>query len=128
MLAVLFAFATFNALQAQSDKYQRNIGVRSESIKVYGECDMDKRRIENAALSIDGVKSATWNANTQTLIVTYSIFNKEAADNVQKKIAFVGNDTQKYRADDAVYNALPDCCHYQRATSAGAVNKWPEVS
>ena len=111
---MLFAFATIQSANAQSDKSQRTIGIKTQNIKVSGTCSMDKRRIETAAYSVDGIKSANWNEYTQVLTLTYSIFRKDAADNVQKKIAAVGNDTEKYRANDALYQALPDCCHYQR--------------
>ena len=114
LFAMLFAFATIQSANAQSDKTQRTIGIKTQYIKVSGTCSMDKRRIETAAYSVDGIKSANWNEYTQVLTLTYSVFRKDAADNVQKKIAAVGNDTEKYRANDAVYQALPDCCHYQR--------------
>ena len=114
LFAMLFAFATIQSANAQSDKSQRTIGIKTQNIKVSGTCSMDKRRIETAAYSVDGIKSANWNEYTQVLTLTYSIFRKDAADNVQKKIAAVGNDTEKYRANDALYQALPDCCHYQR--------------
>ena len=114
LLAMVLAFSTTQSIQAQSDKYQRNIGIKKESIKVYGACEMDKNRIEKAALQTDGVKSAVWNANTQLLTISYSIFSKNAVDEVQKKIASVGNDTEKYVAADADYNALPTCCHYRK--------------
>lgn len=114
LFAMLFAFATIQSTNAQSDKTQRTIGIKTQNIKVSGTCSMDKRRIETAAYSVDGIKSANWNEYTQVLTLTYSVFRKDAADNVQKKIAAVGNDTEKYRANDAVYQALPDCCHYQR--------------
>lgn len=111
---MLFAFATIQSANAQSDKTQRTIGIKTQNVKVSGTCSMDERRIETAAYSVDGIKSANWNEYTQVLTLTYSVFRKDAADNVQKKIAAVGNDTDKYRANDAVYQALPDCCHYQR--------------
>ncbi len=114
LFAMVFAFATFQSANAQSDKTQRTIGIKTQAIKVSGICSMDKRRIENAAYSVDGVKSVIWGEYTQVLTLKYSVFKKDAADNVQKKIAAAGNDTEKYRADDAVYSKLPDCCHYQR--------------
>lgn len=114
---MLFAFATFQSANAQSDKSQRTIGIKTQTIKVYGTCDMDKRRIENAAYIIDGIKSATWDLNTQTLAITYSIFKKDVPDNVQRKIASLGNDTEKYKGDDMAYQNLPECCHYRRKQS-----------
>ena len=117
LFAMLLAFATFQSASAQSDKTQRTIGIKTENIRVSGICSMDKRRIETAAYSIDGVKLAVWDEYSQVLTLKYSVFKKDAADNVQKKIASVGNDTEKCRADDTAYLKLPDCCRYQRKQS-----------
>lgn len=117
LFALIVAFITTQSANAQSDKTQREIGIKTQKIKVSGTCSMDKRRIETAAYSVDGIKSAVWDEYSQVLTLKYSVFKKEAADNVQKKVAAAGNDTEKYRADDAVYNKLPDCCHYQRKQS-----------
>lgn len=112
---MLFAFAGFQQLDAQSDKIQRfnNNGIFSTNTKVNGTCDMDRHRIEKAAYSIEGVKSAVWDQGSKILTLRYDMFKKDAADKVQKKIALFGNDTEKYVADDAAYKALPDCCHYK---------------
>lgn len=117
LFAMLIVFASYQSAGAQSDKTQRTTGIKTENIKVSGTCSMDKRRIENAAYTVEGVKSAVWDEYSQVLTLKYSVFKKDAADNVQKKIASVGNDTEKYRADDMVYQKLPDCCHYPRKQS-----------
>ena len=115
-IAIMLFSATIT--NAQSNKLERiPAGIKVQTIQVNGECSMDKRRIENAAYSVDGVKSAVWDEDAQVLTLKYSVFKKDVADNVQKKIAAVGNDTEKYRADDSVYNKLPDCCQYQRKQS-----------
>lgn len=114
---MLFAFATFQSVNAQSDKSLRTIGIKTQNIKVLGTCDMDKRRIENAAFTIDGIKSAVWNLDAQTLTIKYSVFKEKAPDDVQRKIASFGNDTEKYKADDMAYQNLPECCHYRRKQS-----------
>jgi len=84
-----------------------------ESIKVAGECEICKDRIEKAANSIDGVSSAMWDIETKTLHLQYDK-NKTSSDMVQKAIAEVGHDTEKYKAPDEVYNNLPACCKYER--------------
>ncbi len=117
LFTVAILLVTVSFANAQSDKTERTIGIKTQTIKVSGTCSMDKRRIETAAYSVDGVKSAYWDEYTQVLTLQYSVFKKDAAENVQKKIASVGNDTEKYRADDTVYQKLPDCCHYQRKQS-----------
>lgn len=117
LFVMLIALIIFQTVNAQSDKTQRSIGIKTQTIKVFGTCEMDKRRIEKAASTVDGVKAAVWDINAQTLTIKYSVFKKDAADNVQKKIASVGNDTEKYKADDAAYQQLPECCHYPRKQS-----------
>ena len=114
-VAILLVAVSFAS--AQSDKAKRTVGIKTQTINVSGTCSMDKRRIEAAANTVDGVKLAVWDETTQSLTLTYSMFKKDAADKVQKKIALAGNDTEKYRADDTVYQKLPECCHYQRKQS-----------
>jgi mercuric ion binding protein len=43
---------------------------KTESVKVYGNCEMCKSRIEKA-LTVDGVKKADWDVDTKMLTVTY---------------------------------------------------------
>lgn len=112
---VIIAFIGMIALQttnAQCDKTQRLIGEATAHIKVYGNCGMDKSRIEKNARIVAGVSSAVWNEDTQILTLKYAVAKVNLPDDVQKKIAAAGNDTEKYRADDKVYESLPDCCHY----------------
>lgn len=114
---VIIAFTGMIALQttnAQSDKTQRLIGEATAHIKVYGNCGMDKSRIEKNARIVAGVRSAVWDEDTQILTLKYAVAKVNLPDDVQKKIAAAGNDTEKYRADDKVYESLPDCCHYPR--------------
>jgi len=81
--------------------------------KVGGECGMCKQRIESNVRAIKGVKSASWNKETKVLTVTYNPMKIDIMD-VHKKIASVGHDTELVKADDAVYDKLPNCCHYDR--------------
>ena len=117
LCVMMVALWATQAANAQSDKMQRTIGIKIQSIKVSGVCNMDKRRIETAAYSVTGVKSAQWDEITHMLTLKYDAFQKGAPDNVQKKIALAGNDTEKYKADDSVYQNLPDCCHYKQHRS-----------
>ncbi len=96
---------------------------KTDTIKVYGECGMCKSRIQKI-LKIDGISSAVWDVDTKMLTVSYNpaiITN----DDIQKKIATVGHDTEKYRADDKVYEKLPGCCHYERK-KVGALREDPK--
>lgn len=88
-------------------------GVTSSSFRVLGKCDMCKERIEKAAKSVKGVSSANWEIKTQKLTVKLD-GSQTNADAIQKAIAKVGHDTEKYKADDKVYNSLPECCLYRK--------------
>jgi len=88
----------------------------SVTFTVYGNCGMCQRRIEGAVAELDGVSSAEWNKDTKEMSVTYNT-KLVTLDDVQKKIAEVGHDTDKFRAKDSVYNDLPGCCQYDRPKS-----------
>ena len=82
-------------------------------IKVSGECEMCKDRIETAAKTVSGVMTAEWSAEKQMLNVEFDP-NKTNSDGIQKAIAKVGHDTEKYKATDAAYKVLPECCLYRK--------------
>jgi periplasmic mercuric ion binding protein len=113
LFAILIVFAITQKTTAQiaTDKAER--GIKTEKIKVSGTCDMDKHRIEKASYSVKGVKSAIWDLDSKILTVKYDSFKTNTIDLVQQKVAEMGNDTEKYKANDEVYNKLPECCHYR---------------
>lgn len=84
---------------------------KTETIKVSGNCETCKARIEKAA-KVVGVAKADWSTKTKVLTLVYDP-SKVKSDDVQKKIAAVGHDTPKFKATAAVYNALPGCCKYR---------------
>ncbi len=84
---------------------------KTETLKVSGNCDMCKARIEKAA-KIDGVSKAAWDAKSKVLSVTYDPA-KTNIDKVGEKVAAVGHDNEKVKADDKTYSALPGCCKYR---------------
>ncbi|WP_231610814.1 heavy-metal-associated domain-containing protein [Labilibaculum euxinus] len=87
----------------------------TESFKVSGNCEMCETRIEKAALAVDGVSVADWNKESKMIDVT---FDSSKTDNhkVHMAIAKAGHDTQMHKAKDEVYNKLPGCCQYERAS------------
>ena len=70
--------------------------------------------IEKAAKSVDGVKTARWNMVNGKMKVK---FNPEKTDleKIQQAIAFVGYDTELFKATDESYNNLHFCCKYERS-------------
>jgi len=86
--------------------------IEMKMIKVSGNCEMCKDRIETAAKSVAGVSLADWSIDKKMLHVEFD-GKKTNSDAIQKAIAAVGHDTEKYKAPDDVYKALPDCCLYR---------------
>jgi Cu(I)/Ag(I) efflux system membrane fusion protein len=84
-----------------------------QTIKVSGNCDQCKQRIETAAKSVSGVILADWNTETKMLHVQFD-GAKTNLDDIQKAVAKAGHDTEKYKASDAAYKALPECCKYRK--------------
>lgn len=87
-------------------------GTQTAIIKVKGTCAACKTRIE-AALKLKGVKKATWSILNKEATVVYQT-DKITLDALHQAVAMAGHDTDKYRAPDNVYAALPACCHYER--------------
>lgn len=85
---------------------------KTETLKVWGNCDMCKARIEKAAKT-DGVSKANWDDKTKQLTLEYNPIKVNSYD-IQKKIAAIGYDTEKFKADDKAYAKLPGCCQYDR--------------
>lgn len=85
---------------------------KTDSFKVYGNCGMCEKRIEKA-VRVEGVTSADWNVDSKIMKITYDAA-KISNDQLQQKIAGVGHDTEKYMADNKVYEKLPGCCLYDR--------------
>ncbi len=75
---------------------------------------MCKKRIEKAAYSVAGVKSAVWHSDKSD--ASFIVYNEQkcSATDVEKAIAKAGNDTKDVKATEAEYNTLDDCCQYDR--------------
>ena len=91
----------------------KDANIEHQMIKVAGKCIMCKDRIEAAANSVNGVINADWSSEEQMLHLNFDR-NQTALEDVQKAIAIAGHDTEKFKADDSVYNKLPACCLYER--------------
>lgn len=85
--------------------------IKTITIKVEGNCEQCKKRIENAAY-IKGVKNSSWNEETKNLTIVYRT-DKVTEEQIQKAIAKSGHETPKVKADEEAYSNLPDCCKYK---------------
>jgi membrane fusion protein, copper/silver efflux system len=86
--------------------------LKTESFKVFGNCEMCEERIETAAKSINGISKADWDKNTKIINVVFDP-GKTRIQDIQKVIAQAGHDTELEKAPIEVYNSLPACCEYR---------------
>ena len=102
--AIMLSIFSINISTAQT--------VKTETIKVWGNCGMCKTKIEKAAKAA-GAKTANWNEDSKELKVSYAA-NKTSSVKIQQAISKSGYDTQDFTAVHAAYNNLPGCCKYDR--------------
>ena len=84
----------------------------TEQVKIYGNCGMCETKIEKAG-NIKKIANVDWNHETQMATLTYDA-KKTNQDEILKRIALVGYDSDKFLAPDDVYNNLHGCCQYDR--------------
>lgn len=103
LLISVFSFQFSNAQSA----------VKSEKIKVNGNCSSCKKHIEKSALAA-GATVANWDKKTKFLMINYdpSVTNPVK---IETAIAASGYDTQDVKASDSAYSKLDECCQYDRA-------------
>ena len=86
---------------------------KTETFKVYGNCDMCKETIEGALKKKDGIAKKEWNTKTKMITVSYDP-SKITLAQIKQKIADAGYDTDDVHAKDEAYNSLHKCCQYDR--------------
>ena len=85
---------------------------KTATVKIYGNCDMCKETIEKAG-NIKKQAKVDWNTDTKMATFTYDA-QKTNPDEILKRIALAGYDSDKFLAPDQAYSKLPECCQYTR--------------
>ncbi|MBC7749912.1 MAG: DUF3347 domain-containing protein [Methylotenera sp.] len=104
MAITLLLSVTFASAQIKNSK--------TETVKIYGNCDMCKSTIETAG-TLKKVAKVEWNKDTKMATLTYDS-TKTSQDEILKRVALAGYDSDKFLAPDATYDALHGCCQYER--------------
>ena len=108
---LLFSFSSCNA-QIKNTK--------TESVKIYGNCEMCEKTIETAG-SVKKIANVDWNKDTKMATITYDS-TKTNQDEILKRIALAGYDSDKLLAPDDVYSKLAGCCQYERVNKTAIVS------
>lgn len=83
------------------------------SFRVLGNCGMCKDRIERAAYSVRGVRSAVWDQKAQKLKVHFRP-ERTNMEEIERAVAKVGHDTENFLTHDEIHANLHSCCIYER--------------
>jgi hypothetical protein len=105
MLAVLVVLSSVSINAQIKNK-------KTETVKVFGNCDMCKANIEKAG-NIKKTSEVIWDKDSRMATITYDAA-KTNTDEILKRIALVGYDSDKFLAPDSTYDELHSCCQYDR--------------
>ncbi|NQD70904.1 efflux RND transporter periplasmic adaptor subunit [Sphingobacterium shayense] len=100
-------------IQTEHDDIESSVVKTHDMLKVSGNCEMCKSRIEKAAKGVKGVISANWDVKAKIIHLDFNskVTSKGA---ISKAIANVGHDTELDKASKETYDGLPSCCLYAR--------------
>ena len=100
------------SLVSFTTSYAQIKNAKTEEVKIYGNCGMCEKTIEKAG-NIKNISSVDWNKETKMASISYDT-NKTNKDEILKKIALVGYDSDSFLTPDDVYENLHGCCQYDR--------------
>jgi len=86
--------------------------LKTETVKIYGNCEMCETTIETAG-NVKKTAKVDWNKDTKMASITYDSV-KTNQNEILKRIALVGYDSDSFLAPDNAYAKLPNCCRYER--------------
>jgi copper chaperone CopZ len=86
---------------------------KTDNVKVFGNCGMCKKNIEKAG-NVDNVAQVNWDKETKMAVVNYDS-KKTSLDEILKRIAASGYDSDAFQASEASYKKLHQCCQYDRS-------------
>ena len=98
---------------------------KTEVITIYGNCGMCENNIETAG-NLKKLAKVDWDKDSKLATITYDS-QKTNKNEILKRIALAGYDSDTFLAPDDVYDNLHGCCQYDR-TAKVASNKSESTS
>ena len=106
ILIAVTALLSFTAGRAQIKN------AKTTQVTIQGNCGMCEKNIEKAG-NLKKVALVDWNKETKMATLTYDS-KKTNPDEILKRIALAGYDSDSFLAPDEVYAHLHGCCQYDR--------------
>ncbi len=111
ILMAISVLLSFTACNAQTGGVPLK-NAKTETVHIDGNCDMCKSTIEKAG-NLKKIAKVAWNKDTKMATLTYDA-KKTNQDEILKRIALAGYDSEKFLAPDNAYAKLQSCCQYER--------------
>lgn len=92
---------------------------KTESVKIYGNCQMCEANIERAG-NVKNAAEVDWNKDTKMATITFDE-KLTNSDEILKRIALAGYDSDQFLAPDKAYAMLSECCQYERINKKEAI-------
>lgn len=115
-IKVLTAMAVFLSVAACIAQTKNT---KTESVKIYGNCEMCKSAIEKAGY-ITKEATVNWDKDTKMATISYDSL-KTSKKEILKRIALAGYDSDSFLAPDDTYSNLASCCQYERVEKKAAI-------
>ena len=110
---------TTSAFNAQA-KNQKTI-----KVKIYGNCGMCESTIEKAG-NLKNQANVDWDKESKMAIISFDSL-KTSAEEILKRVALAGYDSDTFLAPDDTYSSLPSCCQYERAKKVSSSLEEPKM-
>jgi copper chaperone CopZ len=99
---------------------------KTETLTIYGNCGNCEKTIEKAG-NLKKEATVDWNKDTKLATITYNE-KKTNRDEILKRIALAGYDSDTYLAPEASYEKLAKCCQYDRTAMTESAEKKSEMN
>jgi copper chaperone CopZ len=109
-ISLLLVYTAFNA---------QITNATSESVNIDGNCGMCEITIEKVG-NVKKVAQVDWNTMTKMVTLSYDP-NKNNQDEILKRIALAGYDSEQFPAPNDVYAKLTNCCPYDPVKKSDTV-------
>jgi hypothetical protein len=117
--ALLTALLSFTSCYAQVKNAQTKI------VKIYGNCGICETTIETAG-NVKNAAIVDWNKDTKMATLIYDT-TKTNQDEILKRIALAGYDSDNFLVPDNMYAKLQNCCQNERMKMTVAKMEEPKM-
>ena len=112
MKSILKIFVAFTMMLSTTMLFSQTKNLKTENVKIYGNCGMCKSTIEEAG-NLKKIAKVEWDKDSKMATLTFDS-KKTSKEEILKRIALAGYDNEQFLAPDDLYSKLPASYQYER--------------